>query len=302
METVIFWFNIICFSLMFGAVGLSYILYHRKAEPYRLAYIWYLVLASVWFVLLTFLYFMHTLMASPSLVLARWFGWVRIAVSVGMLYVLQLLFRQLLGYPLKRKQLIVSAVLPLAVLISAIIYQLFSLAWMAILITFIFNFGVGLATLYTYLRLRAKSQGQRFESMHSFLLITGISFTLFGLYAAFYTVTGISPQSFPWSLSLETALTGLFMFLWCCNDLLVFVRKLTVSGSPLDSIPQEFVGDYGISRRELDILELLVSGMSYKEIGEKLFISTRTVETHAYNIFRKCGVKSKVELLNLLYS
>lgn len=42
-----------------------------------------------------------------------------------------------------------------------------------------------------------------------------------------------------------------------------------------------------LTRRELEVLKLLARGYTYKEIGAELFISVKTVETHASNILRK---------------
>jgi DNA-binding NarL/FixJ family response regulator len=47
-----------------------------------------------------------------------------------------------------------------------------------------------------------------------------------------------------------------------------------------------------LSDRELDVLKLLVLGMSNKEIADKLFISTYTVISHRKNITQKTGIKS----------
>ncbi len=47
-----------------------------------------------------------------------------------------------------------------------------------------------------------------------------------------------------------------------------------------------------LSDRELDVLRLLVLGMSNKEIADKLFISTYTVISHRKNITQKTGIKS----------
>jgi DNA-binding NarL/FixJ family response regulator len=47
-----------------------------------------------------------------------------------------------------------------------------------------------------------------------------------------------------------------------------------------------------LSARELDVLRLLVKGMSNKEISEKLFISTHTVISHRKNITQKLNIKS----------
>lgn len=55
--------------------------------------------------------------------------------------------------------------------------------------------------------------------------------------------------------------------------------------------------DKALSYREIDVLKLLSEGYSYKEIGEKLSISPRTVETHKKNISHKLGLSSTAEIV-----
>ena len=50
-----------------------------------------------------------------------------------------------------------------------------------------------------------------------------------------------------------------------------------------------------LSRREKDVLALLVGRLTNKEIGERLFISTATVKRHAHNIYEKLNVKGRRE-------
>jgi DNA-binding NarL/FixJ family response regulator len=52
---------------------------------------------------------------------------------------------------------------------------------------------------------------------------------------------------------------------------------------------------YGLSDREIEVLQLLADGMSNKEIAAKLFISTQTVKTHIAHIFEKLGVSDRTE-------
>jgi DNA-binding CsgD family transcriptional regulator len=52
------------------------------------------------------------------------------------------------------------------------------------------------------------------------------------------------------------------------------------------------------SSRELEILKLIESGMSSKEIADKLFLSVHTVNTHRRNILDQCG---KDNISNLIY-
>lgn len=56
----------------------------------------------------------------------------------------------------------------------------------------------------------------------------------------------------------------------------------------------------GLTKREVEVCELVRNGRTYKEIGEALFISERTVNKHIQNIFKKANTKNKVELLNTI--
>jgi DNA-binding CsgD family transcriptional regulator len=47
---------------------------------------------------------------------------------------------------------------------------------------------------------------------------------------------------------------------------------------------------------ERRVVDLVGEGLTYREIGERLFISRRTVETHVARAFRKLGVRSRAEL------
>jgi DNA-binding NarL/FixJ family response regulator len=51
--------------------------------------------------------------------------------------------------------------------------------------------------------------------------------------------------------------------------------------------------DAGLTRRESDVLRLLVDGLSDREIGEALFISHRTAMTHVANILGKLALDSR---------
>jgi DNA-binding NarL/FixJ family response regulator len=56
---------------------------------------------------------------------------------------------------------------------------------------------------------------------------------------------------------------------------------------------------YGLTAREREIIELIGVGRSNQEIADRLFVSLATVKDHNHNIFRKTGVRSRLELANL---
>ena len=53
----------------------------------------------------------------------------------------------------------------------------------------------------------------------------------------------------------------------------------------------------GLSEREREVLQYVARGLSYKDIGEELFISAKTVENHTRNILRKLHLSRKQELM-----
>jgi DNA-binding NarL/FixJ family response regulator len=72
------------------------------------------------------------------------------------------------------------------------------------------------------------------------------------------------------------------------GDIVEFMR-LNASG---DRPPKNF----GLTKREMDILTTIVAGLSNKEIARKFALSEDTVKHHLTNIFDKVGVGSRLEL------
>ena len=67
--------------------------------------------------------------------------------------------------------------------------------------------------------------------------------------------------------------------------------KSSARASNLDSRYQS------LTRREQEVLRLVVEGLSAKEIGDRLFISPKTVENHRTNIMNKLDIHSTMELV-----
>lgn len=74
------------------------------------------------------------------------------------------------------------------------------------------------------------------------------------------------------------------------NDMLqFFTRKISYTAS------EDLLHD--LSKRELEILQLIAQGYTNQEIAEKLFISLRTVEGHKTNLLQKTNSKNIVSLV-----
>ncbi len=60
---------------------------------------------------------------------------------------------------------------------------------------------------------------------------------------------------------------------------------------------KENTSDKLLSKRQKEVLEKLVEGLSYTQIGKALFISPETVRTHIKNIYKALHVNNKVEAI-----
>ena len=67
-------------------------------------------------------------------------------------------------------------------------------------------------------------------------------------------------------------------------------RRVMSGDAPRDDEPR-------LTPRENEVLKLVAKGYTYKEIGEKLFISTKTVQNHVQNILTKLQLRKRYELM-----
>ena len=78
-----------------------------------------------------------------------------------------------------------------------------------------------------------------------------------------------------------------------------FVLDAFAATSPPPPAEVDPVSDPGLdllSAREREVMQLLARGYTYREIGSRLFISVKTVESHASNVLRKLQLSNRNEL------
>ncbi len=83
------------------------------------------------------------------------------------------------------------------------------------------------------------------------------------------------------------------------GEVAVEVREVIVEA------PRDFVRDQrqleslGITPRELEVLELIASGLSNKEIAERVHVSENTVKTHSSRVFAKLGARRRTQAVQM---
>jgi DNA-binding NarL/FixJ family response regulator len=70
-----------------------------------------------------------------------------------------------------------------------------------------------------------------------------------------------------------------------------------IRGQKAEIVPEK--NDFNLSKREIEIMELISKGDNYNQIAEKLFISPNTVRKHIENIYSKLHVHNKVEAIQV---
>jgi len=65
------------------------------------------------------------------------------------------------------------------------------------------------------------------------------------------------------------------------------------------TVNEEQQRQLGITKRELEILELIAHGLSNREIADKLFVSENTVKTHSSRLFDKLSAKRRTQAVQI---
>ena len=103
-----------------------------------------------------------------------------------------------------------------------------------------------------------------------------------GLIAVLFTVLGIWIANKTASQKVETVIV----------ETTVFLDKST----PFE-INENELQRRRISKRELEVLQLIASGKSNQEIADVLFVSLPTIKTHAANLFEKLEAKRRTQAI-----
>jgi DNA-binding CsgD family transcriptional regulator len=83
------------------------------------------------------------------------------------------------------------------------------------------------------------------------------------------------------------------------------VRELVIEKQVMVAAPSEFslnearLRELSITKRELEILELISNGLSNREIAHKLFVSENTVKTHSSRLFDKLSAKRRTQAVQI---
>jgi DNA-binding CsgD family transcriptional regulator len=285
------WFDIVSFALMSAAAGLTYIVYSRNRVTWLRDYLVYSMSYGFWALFAGWVFFQQVYLSAPVPAMTAVFAYVRAGVPVVIAWFGPMFLLRIDGsFPEHRLRLYVGiAVLALVALMAPII--LFSLSMLAYLVSLSFNIVFAALSWRAYVRVRRTTNSSA-RPLLPILAYSAIGYTVLTLIALGWT--RLLPAEV--LIYANVLAGGGFVFVWAVLAIAVFGRWIG-GRAAASSVPESFLSDHRISRREAEILRVLILGRTAGQIGEALFISQRTVEAHLRNIYRKCGVRNRVELM-----
>lgn len=298
MNTYLMILFILSFSGGSSGILLSVLLYFKYKNKNILFYTATLIFWSLNFFSIKILTLINEVFLSNNLIYAEIIRLVNYFSWAGLTFFLPLTTLKLLKINIKNRHIIIflfsSLILaiPSHNFISNNKYKLFFIIFYFIQV--IIHFSIlyyGLLIIQFNIKKIKNNEIKNFLKnfviiMHIFYPFFFIELTPFFLYYFKYGV-GIYPLFY---FTLNT--------LW-----LIFIQKfiyfprVKISASNYDQ--EDFFSIYSLTNREKEIVFLILKGLSYLEISDKLYISFETVKTHINNIYKKTKVSGKVELIQL---
>lgn len=138
-----------------------------------------------------------------------------------------------------------------------------------------------------------------------FGLVAGVLIAALNLVEYQYLVVEHSVEIYGGLIAVVFSATGIWLGLRMTRAKeTIVVREVEVREVQVPA-PSAFVRNdarvesLGVTPRELEILELIASGLSNREIAEKVFVSENTVKTHSSRLFEKLGARRRTQAVQL---
>ena len=165
----------------------------------------------------------------------------------------------------------------------------------------VFNFGILVGMMYALIFALAGSKHLK-SSEEKLLTRSIIIYYMFSLFLFFTWNTSHIPLDSKVSV-LARSLLGIaynLLPLIILNILIYKFQKRPVLKPERAIDLDRWLENRNISPRESEIVRLVLMGKSNRSIAKELFISGRTVESHLYSVYRKLGIKSRMQLMRLV--
>ncbi|WP_223241410.1 response regulator transcription factor [Flammeovirga sp. EKP202] len=188
----------------------------------------------------------------------------------------------------KKIQIGISVLLSVVVIVSKLLGAMMFAQW-AVVVFLILSVVI---SMWLQRQTKPIQQFQHLEKSNRIFALTFL--ILIPIYLIFHYAFEKEYQQFQIGFLLYIAFSALAV-----RKIYDDLQRLSLIKNDITPNKQHFK-NYALTVREQEIATLLQMGVTYQNIADQLYISLPTVKTHASNIYKKCGVKTRNELSNLL--
>jgi len=292
---------------MFLSFGLGFIFYSRTRLRWLRDYLVYLVCYAAWLLFSTYFFFQAIYLPYPLEQISLIAVVFRVLVSLIILYAGPMFTLKIAELPVGRREWWLLSIPVAFVFGTVLVFYSTGSERVAIVPNGVFNLYLGVLFLVAALRTTSSARStRRVDSLR--LAFRPFLWYSVGAYAVLLAanILAVFAPGFISSPLINVGFAGAYCFIWSVITVVTFLARLAVVGPPQGGfatpveLPGDFIEAYALTDRECEIAEDLMTGVQSKEIADKRFISPRTVDTYIYNIFRKCNINNRVELMRLV--
>ncbi|MEK6794788.1 MAG: helix-turn-helix transcriptional regulator [Spirochaetota bacterium] len=295
MKHIVFLLYILTFAVGFSAIALSILFYIRE----RIGWFKYYIIFQSAIQFLLFLYalrlyndisFFHVNDIVIMVITA-----ISFANMVFLIYIIPFTVFHMIHRPWGMRENIIVISVDAVYIVLTVLYLVmhYDIVFFSIL-NAIFFADVIFCIVISLHSLKNIQERTTKNAVRVFMLLSAVFFPLIVLNSFFDNLFGAETMRYPFGM-----LSMPLYHLWW-NLTLVIYLIYYLSKPKNRRIIHDFLKAHHITKREEDIIDLLIEGRTNKNISDLLSISPNTVNNHIANIYQKTKAKSRVDLMNLL--
>jgi len=291
LNQIALWANTTTFAVAAVTLVLAAGASARHPATWVRPYLVYHASYALWLLILTYAFFRAVYVLEPSQAVDSVIAGLRLVTSGAILWAYPTLaFALFADEGARRRTCVASLAVGVGILVpTAALVATGASSFLLGILNVLFNAYLLGLSVFAVLRARDASPSRQIRILMPLFWISVVFYLYAVIAGGLLTATGQAARI------LSAISASVYCLPW---SLLVGIRLFRELAEPLSrGMDEEFASRFGITAREADVIERVVQGLPNKHIARELSISLRTVETHLNNVFRKCGVRSRTELI-----
>ncbi len=294
MTVFLLWAGIVTLTVGLVAIAVNLLRRMKRQDPIHDAYMFILSVYEMWIAIYTYVFFVDVFLLPVSPFIRNAMALVRMLISLGLFAGYICVLRESVSVA-KRKGVFAGGLFLCVVFCGLYLWLLLHPDSFGLAATLSYGYYAALLLIVVLLIVGMHSASLSWPAHIRFFLWTSAVFFLVQI-----PLSSLFFQLHP-NPVFRTLPRLLFCVLLSVTDSIRFFHEQNVKESR-GFLSDSFLKAHSITAREREVIEQIFKGASMRKTGEALCISEKTVNTHLQNIYKKCGVNGKIELIHLAKS